>query len=75
MDFSFTEEQEMLRKIARDFLATECPKRVTWVAMQRALYRMKFGLHPTEDLFLRQPSTFTVFSRPAELLGVGSDSD
>ena len=26
MDFSFTEEQEMLRKIARDFLATECPK-------------------------------------------------
>ena len=26
MDFSFTEEQEMLRKIARDFLSTECPK-------------------------------------------------
>jgi alkylation response protein AidB-like acyl-CoA dehydrogenase len=26
MDFSFTEEQEMLRKIARDFLVTECPK-------------------------------------------------
>jgi len=26
MDFSFTEEQEMLRKIARDFLATECPR-------------------------------------------------
>ncbi|RLC95188.1 MAG: hypothetical protein DRI39_00795 [Chloroflexi bacterium] len=26
MDFSFSEEQEMLRKIARDFLATECPK-------------------------------------------------
>ncbi len=26
MDFAFTEEQEMLRKIARDFLATECPK-------------------------------------------------
>ncbi|MCX5999459.1 MAG: acyl-CoA/acyl-ACP dehydrogenase [Chloroflexi bacterium] len=26
MDFSFTEQQEMLRKIARDFLATECPK-------------------------------------------------
>jgi alkylation response protein AidB-like acyl-CoA dehydrogenase len=26
MDFSFTEEQEMLRKIARDFLTTECPK-------------------------------------------------
>jgi alkylation response protein AidB-like acyl-CoA dehydrogenase len=26
MDFSLTEEQEMLRKMARDFLATECPK-------------------------------------------------
>ncbi len=26
MDFAFTEQQEMLRKIARDFLATECPK-------------------------------------------------
>ena len=26
MDFSFSEEQEMLRKIARDFLATECPR-------------------------------------------------
>lgn len=26
MDFSLTEEQEMLRKIARDFLSTECPK-------------------------------------------------
>lgn len=25
MDFSFTEEQEMLRKIARDFISTECP--------------------------------------------------
>ncbi len=26
MDFSLTEEQEMLRKAARDFLATDCPK-------------------------------------------------
>ena len=26
MDFSFTEQQEMLRKIARDFLSTECPR-------------------------------------------------
>ena len=26
MDFSFTEEQEMLRILARDFLAKECPK-------------------------------------------------
>jgi alkylation response protein AidB-like acyl-CoA dehydrogenase len=26
MDFSLTEEQEMLRKSARNFLATECPK-------------------------------------------------
>ncbi|MBM4446939.1 MAG: acyl-CoA dehydrogenase [Chloroflexi bacterium] len=26
MDFSFTEEQEMLRTMARDFLANECPK-------------------------------------------------
>ena len=26
MDFSFTEEQEMLRKTARDFLEKECPK-------------------------------------------------
>ena len=26
MDFSLTEEQEMLRKASRDFLATECPK-------------------------------------------------
>ncbi len=28
MDFSLTEEQEMLRKAARDFLATECPKKL-----------------------------------------------
>jgi alkylation response protein AidB-like acyl-CoA dehydrogenase len=28
MDFSLTEEQEMLRKSARDFLATECPKKL-----------------------------------------------
>jgi len=26
VDFSFTEEQEMLRKTARDFLEAECPK-------------------------------------------------
>jgi alkylation response protein AidB-like acyl-CoA dehydrogenase len=26
MDYSLTEEQEMLRKMARDFLSTECPK-------------------------------------------------
>ena len=26
MDFSLTEEQEMLRKIGRDFLTTACPK-------------------------------------------------
>jgi len=26
MDFSFNEEQEMLRKMARDFLTSECPK-------------------------------------------------
>jgi alkylation response protein AidB-like acyl-CoA dehydrogenase len=26
MDFGFNEEQEMLRKTARDFLSTECPK-------------------------------------------------
>lgn len=26
MDFTYTEQQEMLRKIARDFLNTECPK-------------------------------------------------
>jgi alkylation response protein AidB-like acyl-CoA dehydrogenase len=26
MDFSLTEEQEILRTVARDFLATECPK-------------------------------------------------
>lgn len=26
MDFTFTEEQEMLRKMARDFLNTECPR-------------------------------------------------
>jgi alkylation response protein AidB-like acyl-CoA dehydrogenase len=26
MDFAFTEQQEMLRKIARDFLTAECPK-------------------------------------------------
>ena len=25
MDFGFSEEQEMLRKSARDFLARECP--------------------------------------------------
>ncbi len=28
MDFSLTEEQEMLRKTTRDFLATECPKKL-----------------------------------------------
>ena len=28
MDFSLSEEQDMLRKSARDFLATECPKSV-----------------------------------------------
>ncbi|MBM3131924.1 MAG: acyl-CoA dehydrogenase [Chloroflexi bacterium] len=28
MDFSLTEEQQMLKKSARDFLATECPKSV-----------------------------------------------
>ena len=26
MDFGFTEEQEMLRTMARDFLTKECPK-------------------------------------------------
>jgi len=26
MDLDFTEEQEMLRTSARDFLTTECPK-------------------------------------------------
>ena len=26
MDFALSEEQEMLRKMGRDFLATECPK-------------------------------------------------
>jgi len=26
MDLGLTEEQEMLRKMARDFLVTECPK-------------------------------------------------
>ncbi|GAF88110.1 unnamed protein product, partial [marine sediment metagenome] len=26
MDFSLTEEQDMLRTLARDFLAKECPK-------------------------------------------------
>ena len=26
MDFNFSEEQEMLRKMARDFLADKCPK-------------------------------------------------
>ena len=26
MNFTLTEEQEMLKKTARDFLATECPK-------------------------------------------------
>ena len=25
MDFGFTEEQEMLKKMARDFLEKECP--------------------------------------------------
>jgi 3-oxocholest-4-en-26-oyl-CoA dehydrogenase beta subunit len=28
MDFALSEEQEMLRKVARDFLETECPKSV-----------------------------------------------
>lgn len=28
MDFALTEEQEMLRKMARDFLATRCPKKL-----------------------------------------------
>ena len=28
MDYGFTEEQEMLRKAARDFLTIECPRSV-----------------------------------------------
>lgn len=42
MDFSFTEEQEMLQKTARDFLATECPK-----SLVREMAKDEIG-HPLE---------------------------
>ena len=41
MDFSFTEEQDMLRTLARDFLAKECPK-----AKVRELERDEKGYDP-----------------------------
>ncbi|TET50767.1 MAG: acyl-CoA dehydrogenase, partial [Dehalococcoidia bacterium] len=41
MDFSFTEEQDMLRTLARDFLAKECPK-----AKVRELDRDEKGYDP-----------------------------
>lgn len=42
MDFSLTEEQEMLQKTARDFLATECPKKLV-----REMAKDEIG-HPLE---------------------------
>ena len=34
MDFAFSEEQEMLRRSARDFLAKECPPKVVRKLME-----------------------------------------
>src|SRR5579864_1892109 len=34
MDFAFSEEQEMLRRSARDFLAKECPPKVVRAALK-----------------------------------------
>src|SRR5258706_14216031 len=34
MDFAFSEEQEMLRRSARDFLAKECPPKVVRQLME-----------------------------------------
>ncbi len=42
MDFSLTEEQEMLQKTTRDFLATECPK-----SLVREMAKDEIG-HPLE---------------------------
>jgi len=42
MDFSLTEEQEMLQKTTRDFLATECPKKLV-----REMAKDEIG-HPLE---------------------------
>ena len=42
MDLELSEQQEMLRKLARDFLATECPKKLV-----RAMEDDGVG-HPTE---------------------------
>src|SRR5258708_27726417 len=36
MDFAFSEEQEMLRRSARDFLAKECPPKVVRKLMEGA---------------------------------------
>ncbi len=36
MDFAFSEEQEMLRRSARDFLAKECPPKVVRKLMEEA---------------------------------------
>ena len=41
MDLKFTEAQEILRKMVRDFLATECPK-----TMVRELEQSEKGYSP-----------------------------
>ena len=49
MDFNFTEEQEMLRKSARDFLVKECPKaRVREMDKQESGYDPQMWHHMAE---------------------------
>ena len=69
MDFAFSEEQEMLRKSARDFLAKECPPKVVRRLMEAddaydpALWKKMAGLG------------WTALGIPEEYGGVGTFLD
>jgi alkylation response protein AidB-like acyl-CoA dehydrogenase len=69
MDFAFSEEQEMLRRSAREFLAKECPPRVVRKALEgvdaydSALWKRVAGLG------------WTALGIPEEYGGVGSFLD
>jgi len=67
MDFSFTEEQEMLRKSARDFLSTECPKDLV-----RAMVKDEKGYTP--DLWAKMAELgWTGLIIPEEYGGIGGN--
>ena len=51
-------------KVSVRKLAKECPRRVTSVAMARALDRLKLGLHPTTDDTVGAPVSFSVSPPP-----------